>query len=381
MNVAKHIVNERSGDDAKFDVREQLASLALRRAFAKSVISCYSTSLLTDNSVASRVAKMSARLIEFTMATFRLFDSNCAIRNETISDRTTSRSTINSPNDAYAKDLSLCYAHELNRCLKSTEQYVASLIDCDANSDRSRKLQTIQRVTKIMHRTVNRITKLSFAKRAKTCARYVDFDITENEASSKRRLADSKGCETSLQFEGDNDGNNEMESAIARTETLVPSHNVVSWICFVCHRRFEKTFHYLQHVRMHYRLNLYRCSVCGESFVQQNGLNYHVENCVVTRGNDATSSLLSSPSLVSSKASSASSLLSQKYRIELELCNSCGKVYERGVVMRRHVVRRHARHNIDIGINRDQQKQWKAIVQQWIRCNRVQLTGSQSCVQ
>lgn len=38
-------------------------------------------------------------------------------------------------------------------------------------------------------------------------------------------------------------------------------------VCHVCGRVFTKTFHYLQHIRVHYRLNLYLCVHCNEAFV------------------------------------------------------------------------------------------------------------------
>lgn len=56
-------------------------------------------------------------------------------------------------------------------------------------------------------------------------------------------------------------------------ENTDASTNALS--CPVCKRSFEKTFHYLQHIRVHYRLNLYVCERCREMFVQQNGLDYH----------------------------------------------------------------------------------------------------------
>lgn len=115
----------------------------------------------------------------------------------------------------------------------------------------------------------------------------------------------------------------ELEGDITRDGS-----NDVKLMCHVCDKYFAKTFHYLQHMRVHYRLRMYSCSMCGESFVQKNGLDYHVRNeCRTTeRTND----------------------------VSFEYCTPCCEFVRTGDDMRLHVLRRHARENIDLAINIDQ---------------------------
>lgn len=110
--------------------------------------------------------------------------------------------------------------------------------------------------------------------------------------------------------------------------------------CLVCGRAFFKTFHYLQHIRMHYRLGLYRCDRCGRTFVQLNGLAYHRKFCGFPTP------------VIKGKNFTVHDIECAKH---YELCVSCGKLIRVGSVMLLHVIRRHARCNIDLGINKTQQ--------------------------
>lgn len=105
-------------------------------------------------------------------------------------------------------------------------------------------------------------------------------------------------------------------------------------LCHVCKRTFDKTFHYLQHIRVHYKLNMYACGRCGETFVQQNGLNYHANRCDRSRRRRC----------VNTSAT-----------VSLELCESCCLFFDHGSQLRNHVLFEHALMNIDLGLNRTQQ--------------------------
>lgn len=135
--------------------------------------------------------------------------------------------------------------------------------------------------------------------------------------------------------------------------------------CPVCKRSFEKTFHYLQHIRVHYRLNLYVCERCRETFVQQNGLDYHRRQCCPASA--AAETYDSKISLEkrdddkvifyrdsSRKCRSFRTTENSRVR-SFELCESCDAFHEHGPVLRNHVLRAHATRNIDLGVNRTQQ--------------------------
>lgn len=136
--------------------------------------------------------------------------------------------------------------------------------------------------------------------------------------------------------------------------------------CPVCKRSFEKTFHYLQHIRVHYRLNLYVCERCRETFVQQNGLDYHRRQCCPAAAAAATVAS-SSSSVVKrdddkvifyrdSSRRCRSFRTTENRRVRaFELCESCDALREHGPVLRNHVLRAHATRNIDLGVNRTQQ--------------------------
>lgn len=104
--------------------------------------------------------------------------------------------------------------------------------------------------------------------------------------------------------------------------------------CPVCAKTFGKTFHYLQHIRVHYRLNMYACSYCPRTFVQQHGLDYHEARC---------------------RSGRRQSLVARDETTTYELCVRCDTFYENGRELRNHVIREHATANIDLGINKEQQ--------------------------
>lgn len=146
-------------------------------------------------------------------------------------------------------------------------------------------------------------------------------------------------------------------------DTALPPSPPLS--CPVCKRSFEKTFHYLQHIRVHYRLNLYVCERCRETFVQQNGLDYHRRQCCPASA--AAETYDSKISLEkrdddkvifyrdsSRKCRSFRTTENRRVR-SFELCESCDAFHEHGPVLRNHVLRAHATRNIDLGVNRTQQ--------------------------
>lgn len=126
-------------------------------------------------------------------------------------------------------------------------------------------------------------------------------------------------------------------SQMATMGAAANDNDSILFRCHVCMRFFDKTFHYLQHIRVHYRLTMYICFECGDTFVQQNGLNYHKRRCErnAHRGDDDGYDLSSAPAY--------------------ELCESCDTFHEQGSPMRNHVLLNHATMNIDLGINRAQQ--------------------------
>lgn len=151
-----------------------------------------------------------------------------------------------------------------------------------------------------------------------------------------------------------------MQRRFSKIPTFVEnsdaSTNALS--CPVCKRSFEKTFHYLQHIRVHYRLNLYVCERCRETFVQQNGLDYHRRQCCPAaaysflgkRDDDKVIFYRDS----SRRCRSFRTTENRRVRA-FELCESCDAFHEHGPVLRNHVLRAHATRNIDLGVNRTQQ--------------------------
>ncbi|EFN68995.1 Zinc finger protein 383, partial [Camponotus floridanus] len=91
----------------------------------------------------------------------------------------------------------------------------------------------------------------------------------------------------------------------------------LGYVCVVCSRRFIKPFHYIQHIRMHYRFGMYTCRWCKRSFVQLNGLNYYESIC---RDN------LARPPITTTR----------KRIHHFEKCDSCGRFFSNGTPLRNH---------------------------------------------
>lgn len=141
--------------------------------------------------------------------------------------------------------------------------------------------------------------------------------------------------------------------------------------CAVCDRVFRKTFHYLQHIRVHYRLNMYNCSTCDRAFVQQNGLNYHEAHCCDGREQQRGKKThkrkrrRKSGDNDDNNCASSSDYPTTTTTTLFEACDGCGGAfYINGPEMRNHVVRCHAARNIDLGINREQQHTLLEILQE-----------------
>lgn len=115
--------------------------------------------------------------------------------------------------------------------------------------------------------------------------------------------------------------------------------------CCICERYFVKNFHFLQHLRVHYNLRMYRCFKCHGTFAQQNGLNYHVKHC-------------ENNSIMSRDGKSIIRYNNKKGRLVrkeiYEYCQSCGIFVTSGDDLRDHYLKIHARNDLALAINKDQ---------------------------
>lgn len=102
--------------------------------------------------------------------------------------------------------------------------------------------------------------------------------------------------------------------------------------CHVCRKNFTKKYHFLQHLRMHYDLKMYKCHRCEDTFAQQNGLNYHAKRC---NGQPRLKDVI------------------------YEFCETCRKFIEHGGPLRNHILRNHAYNDTFFGLNKDQLQQFE----------------------
>lgn len=156
--------------------------------------------------------------------------------------------------------------------------------------------------------------------------------------------------------------------------------------CHVCKRVFDKTFQYLQHIRVHYRLNMYLCRACGKTFVQQNGLDYQARRCcpfneVLQQQQQRKS--IAQPKLIfyrnydreqqtrCTEVAAAMTMVRKRRRTgggekteirSLELCESCDRLQPHGPTLRNHVLLRHVKMNIDLEDNRTQQNHMEQLL-------------------
>lgn len=100
--------------------------------------------------------------------------------------------------------------------------------------------------------------------------------------------------------------------------------------CFICYQYFIKLYHYLQHLRMHYRLCMYECHRCGKRFVQQNGLIYHVNR------------------------KKCSKEMRKKVDITYISCYTCKIFIKNGSQLRNHILLKHCNNDIHLGLNKNQ---------------------------
>lgn len=113
------------------------------------------------------------------------------------------------------------------------------------------------------------------------------------------------------------------------------------YFCHVCRKYFIRKFHFLQHLRMHYNLLMYKCDKCDSTFAQQNGLNYH-------RSMKECEKIKRRPTEV----------------VVYEYCETCRKFYRQGSNLRNHILRTHATNDLFLGLNKDQQFQL-------VKCNFI----------
>lgn len=109
--------------------------------------------------------------------------------------------------------------------------------------------------------------------------------------------------------------------------------------CYVCDRFFSKRFYYIQHLRMHYNLKIYKCKSCNIFFSQLNGLNYHYKKC-----------------------KNKKNIKKKKINLNYEYCETCGRMYLNGSQLRNHIIRFHSFRNSDLGLTKSKLNIFKNIL-------------------
>lgn len=122
-----------------------------------------------------------------------------------------------------------------------------------------------------------------------------------------------------------------------------PPRKKTEFFCHVCCKFFIRKFHFLQHLRMHYDLLMYRCDECQNTFAQQNGLNYH-------------RSLRKCGGLLWTKKAARTPTITTRHLL-YEYCETCKEFYRHGATLRNHILRKHATNDLFLGLNKDQQFQ------------------------